>query len=85
MACKDEWGKFTVELHKMFCVAPGIISSCEMFEFKEGIGKGSFGEVYRAIDRELKQEVAIKIIDLEKSDGKIDSMKIYGVSVTNFR
>ena len=57
----------------------------KMFEFKERIGKGSFGEVYRAIDRELKQEVAIKIIDLEKSDGKIDSMKIYGVSVTNFR
>ena len=41
-----------------------------MFEFKERIGKGSFGEVYRAIDRESKQEVAIKIIDLEKSDGK---------------
>ena len=57
----------------------------KMFEFKERIGKGSFGEVYRAIDRELKQEVAIKIIDLEKSDGKIDSMKMYGVSVTNFR
>ena len=35
----------------------------KMFEFKERIGKGSFGEVYRAIDRELKQEVAIKIID----------------------
>ena len=57
----------------------------KMFEFKERIGKGSFGEVYRAIDRELKQEVAIKIIDLEKSDGKIDSMKIYGVSVVIFR
>ena len=57
----------------------------KMFEFKERIGKGSFGEVYRAIDRELKQEVAIKIIDLEKSDGKIDSMKIYGVSVAIFR
>ena len=41
-----------------------------MFEFKERIGKGSFGEVYRAIDRESKQVVAIKIIDLEKSDGK---------------
>ena len=57
----------------------------KMFEFKERIGKGSFGEVYRAIDRELKQEVAIKIIDLEKSDGKIDSMKIYDVSVAIFR
>ena len=42
----------------------------KMFEFKERIGKGSFGEVYRAIDRESKQVVAIKIIDLEKSDGK---------------
>ena len=42
----------------------------KMFEFKERIGEGSFGEVYRAIDRESKQVVAIKIIDLEKSDGK---------------
>ena len=47
----------------------------KMFEFKERIGKGSFGEVYRAIDRELKQEVAIKIIDLEKSDGKCRNVR----------
>ena len=42
----------------------------ELFDLKERIGKGSFGEVHRAIDKSTKKEVAIKIIDLEKSDGK---------------
>ena len=41
----------------------------ELYDLKERIGKGSFGEVHRAIDRASKKEVAIKIIDLEKSDG----------------
>ena len=41
----------------------------ELFELKERIGKGSFGEVHRAIDKQTSKEVAIKIIDLEKSDG----------------
>ena len=42
----------------------------ELFELKERIGKGSFGEVHRAIDKQTSKEVAIKIIDLEKSDGE---------------
>ena len=42
----------------------------ELYDLKERIGKGSFGEVHRAIDKNTKKEVAIKIIDLEKSDGK---------------
>ena len=42
----------------------------ELYKFKEKIGKGSFGEVYKAEDTSTKKLVAIKIIDLEKSDGK---------------
>ena len=43
----------------------------KLFDLKEQIGRGSFGEVYRAIDLATKKEVAVKIIDLEKSDGNI--------------
>ena len=43
----------------------------ELYKFKEKIGKGSFGEVYKAEETSTKKLVAIKIIDLEKSDGKL--------------
>ena len=42
----------------------------ELYSFQEKIGKGSFGEVYKAIEKKSKKTVAIKIIDLEKSDGR---------------
>ncbi|PPD90743.1 hypothetical protein GOBAR_DD12320 [Gossypium barbadense] len=38
------------------------------FSEVELIGRGSFGDVYKAFDKELKKEVAIKVIDLEESD-----------------
>merc|ERR1711935_185882 len=47
----------------------------ELYDLKERIGKGSFGEVHRAIDRALKKEVAIKIIDLEKADDDIEDIQ----------
>merc|ERR1712227_1026926 len=47
----------------------------ELFELKERIGKGSFGEVHRAIDKQTSKEVAIKIIDLEKSDDDIEDIQ----------
>jgi dual specificity tyrosine-phosphorylation-regulated kinase 1 len=34
----------------------------ERYEIKERVGKGSFGQVVRAVDLETKQDVAIKII-----------------------
>ena len=41
MANKDEWGEFAVNLHKMLCAAPGIISDCEMLKFtEEGYSRG---------------------------------------------
>jgi len=38
-----------------------------LYDKKERIGKGSFGEVYRGYNRKTKDEVAIKIIDLEEN------------------
>ncbi|ONH68158.1 Serine/threonine-protein kinase svkA [Cyberlindnera fabianii] len=42
--------------------------SANQFDVFEQIGKGGFGVVYRGIDKVTKQPVAIKQIDLEKTD-----------------
>lgn len=42
--------------------------SANQFEVYEEIGKGGFGTVYRGLDRVTKEQVAIKLIDLEDKD-----------------
>ncbi|KAH7436716.1 hypothetical protein KP509_05G032500 [Ceratopteris richardii] len=45
------------------------------FESLEVIGKGSFGDVYKAFDKELRKEVAIKLIDLEESEDEVEDIQ----------
>ncbi|XP_012076442.1 serine/threonine-protein kinase 24 isoform X2 [Jatropha curcas] len=45
------------------------------FSSLELIGRGSFGDVYKAFDKELNKEIAIKVIDLEESEDEIEDIQ----------
>ncbi|KAL7103654.1 hypothetical protein ACP275_08G192600 [Erythranthe tilingii] len=50
-------------------------ASGSRFSDLELIGRGSFGDVYKAYDNELKKDVAIKVIDLEESEDEIEDIQ----------
>lgn len=47
----------------------------DLFEKQHLIGEGSFGKVYKGVNRETGQIVAIKIIDLKETEDDIDDIQ----------
>jgi len=47
----------------------------DRYQRLERVGKGSFGEVFRGIDKQTQQEVAIKVLDLKRAAGDIEDIQ----------
>lgn len=45
---------------------------CDNYAIDDCIGRGNFGDVYRAIDRTTSKVVAIKVVNLEQTDDEIE-------------
>jgi len=57
------------------CCLQGKVDPEDLFTKQERIGKGSFGEVYKGIDRRTQKTIAIKIINLEEAEDEIEDIQ----------
>ena len=59
-----------------FSVAPGVLVA-RRFEVRERVGEGAMGSVWRVLDRELDEEVALKVLrdDFAATEGALERFR----------
>ncbi|KAJ3201041.1 Serine/threonine-protein kinase 24 [Clydaea vesicula] len=55
-------------------ISPEASDPLNLYELIEKVGEGSYGEIYRAMSKNGPQIVALKIIDLEKTEDDIEDL-----------
>ncbi|KAG8456927.1 hypothetical protein KFE25_003754, partial [Diacronema lutheri] len=53
----------------------GAFDPRSAYELVHPVGRGSFGEVYKGVDKRSGETVAIKLIDLEAAEDEIDDIQ----------
>lgn len=49
-----------------------VIDPLDLFDVEECVGRGNFGDVYRAVEKKTNKVVAVKVVNLEETDDDID-------------
>lgn len=69
---KTQYDSFSTVITNSKTSCSSNLRPSELYEVQECVGKGNFGDVYKAIDKSTGNTVAIKVVNLEETDDEID-------------
>ncbi|KAJ3124210.1 Serine/threonine-protein kinase 25 [Nowakowskiella sp. JEL0407] len=66
--------KSPIVIRKAALVKPELADALEVYTLCEKVGEGSYGEIFKAMNKSNNQIVALKIIDLEKTTDSLEDL-----------